>query len=429
MRTVSWLLFALLLLPAAAAQTRLLVGDSEVPGLDQQLVAGVSYAPAHALAAAFGAELELYEHSVALRLGGRLLQLRLVTDPTVAATGDPASLNGQPFEGLAAVRTGSTLLLPVKTVANAFGGHVTVFTGTRDLIEVRLPQARITGLERKVSAGREQVILTLSAPVPFSSHHNSALKTLQFSLDRTDPARLPPVTGSLFSEAWLQHGSAQPELRIMLADGVDWQVSSSAHGSGWQLQVSLAARDDLSGPEQAAPVPAGSRTVLLDPAADRSLIDLALGVAGVLRTQGIEVLLTREDASAAAGNLLAADAADLYLQLDQSADQFAIHWLADANDSAALQRASTLSQADRPALDRLRRQLLLGSYGGNARGAEQASMIAAALEITVASGLPLQQLAQSSGHGILLLVPPELLTDPALADRVATALHSVLVKP
>lgn len=425
MTRACWLLL-LLLAGFTAAQPELIVDGQNAGTVDQHTVAGISYAGAHQLSGAIGAELELLDSSVSLRMAGRMLQLRIVADPERALdAADAAALDGRPVESTAALRLpNGSLLLPVKTVAQAFGGHVTVLSGTRDAVEVRLPIARLSALRGSASL----VSIDLSAPVPYTVYYNEQLSTLQVSFARSEANGLDPVSGSgPWTEAWLLSSAGQPELRISLTEGSSYQLHSERLASGWRFSVAVSGQRAATGAPSVLPPPGtGQLTVLLDPPADRQLLDLALAVASRLREDGLEVLLTRQTTDAAEVSLLAADRASLYMQLGTAPDGISLYWLADAADAAGLRRAAELSGGDQAAVERLRRQLLLGEYGSREQAWAQALSLNEDLPGAQLSGLPLTQLAVSAGHGLLLRIGAGQVQDPELPQRVAAGIIRAL---
>lgn len=428
MRRSLVLLLLSLVLTAGFAQTNLIVDGREVPGLDQATVAGVSYAPARAYASALGAEIEVGFTTVELRMGGRLLQLRLTGDPARTADPDSVAIDGLEAGGNAALQTETGVLLPVKTVAAAFGGYVTVLGGSRDAVEVRLPTATITGLERTGSGGRERLVVTLSSAVPVRTYFNDRLGILQVFFSRTRQPVVSELEGDAFVQAWFLEGGEEPELRVQLAPGASWSVSSQPAGSGVQLVLAITARAEaavLPGTPTAGAARVEGRTVLLDPSATTELIDLALAAADELRLAGVEVTLTRTAARGQATTLLGAATADIYLRLEQGTAN-ALSYLGEAASEAQLQQAVTLSGDDVPAVELLRRQLLLGHHGDLTPGAQAAQLLGEQLGIELPMGLPLTGLVPAAGRGVHLTLEGGLLGDPGLPGSLAAGVLRVL---
>ncbi len=411
---------------AASARTSLIVDGQEVPGLDQQTVPGVSYAPARAFAAALGAELEVSFGTVELRLPGRLLQLRLASDPARTDAADSAAVDGRTVEGHAALQTDAGVLLPVKTVAAAFGGFVTVLGGTRDAVDVRLPSATVTGLERAGSGSGERLLINMSAPVPVRTYFNERTSELQLYFSRTRQPMTSELEGTAFLQARFLQGSQEPELRVQLAPGTTWNLTSVPAGTGVQHALTFTPQAaSLPVPEsQGAPVATGG-TVLLDPPATTALVDLALAVAGELRQAGVDVTLTRNSASEQATTLLGAASADVYLRLEAGAST-AVSFLGDAQSEVHLQQAAVISAADTTAVEQLRRQLLLGHYGDLSAGAQTAALLAEQLGAAAPVSLPLAALVPAAGKGVHLTVETESLADPGLPGRLAAGLLRAL---
>lgn len=427
-----WLWLALLLfMQTAAAQMGLQVAGQPVAGLDQDTVPGVSYAPATAYAAALGAELEIGFAAVELRMAGRLLQLRLTGDPAAAGAADSAALDGREFPGHAAVHTTSGVLLPVKTVATAFGGYVTVLGAAGDVVDVRMPTASLSGLERSGSGAGERLSVSLSAPVPVSVYWNGPLNTLQLTFARTRPAQAGPVSGEGFVQAWLPAVDGDPELRIQLARGRTWQLSTlpAPTGNGWQLMLffpETAGAEPATGLSQPSAATQRGGTILLDPGAETPLVDLALAAATLLRSDGFEVLLTRSSAAEPVGSLLPAAGSDLYLKL-VSGNGNSVAFLFEASDEVQLQQAVRLTGGDQPAVERLRRELLLGRHGDLSEGRRLARALQEGLQLLQpAAGLPLAELTPAAGRGVRLELSADVLSDPGLPERLAEALRSAL---
>lgn len=436
-----YLLVALLclwLLPAALGQTTLLVSGQEVPGLDQQTVAGVSYAPAQPFARALGAELEIGFSTVELRMGGRLLQLRLTGDPDGAAAADSVAIDGTMAAGHAAVQGVEGVMLPVKTAAEAFGGHVTVLSGNRNAVEVRMPTAAVTALERRGSGASERLVVTVSAPVPVRTYFNERLSTLQLHFSRTRPPSVRDQEGDSFLLAGFLSGTEEPELRVSLAPGSSYSLSSQPAGSGWQLVIAFTAPATASPSHapaaeaaaapaalpQVAPTP--SYSVLLDPAAQTELVDLALAVAASLRNSGVEVTVSRTSASQQLTTLLGAATADIQLSITAGSSD-SLHILGDVTSEAGLTQAAELAGGDMAEVERLRRELLVSRDLDLEAGAATAALLGEQLGFTApAVSLPLAGLLPAGGRGVRLALAAESLMDPGLAERLAAGLLHAL---
>lgn len=425
------LVILLLALQTAAAQAVLQVAGQTVAGLDQHTVPGVSYAPAEAFAAAIGADLDTGFAVVELRMAGRLLQLRLTGDPASAAAADSAALDGRAVAGHAAIHTAGGVLLPVKTVATAFGGYVTVLGAAGEVVDVRMPTASLGSLERSGSGAAERLSVSVSAPVPVSVYWNGPLNTLQLTFARTRPVQAEPVAGEGFVRAWWHEGDAGQELRVQLVRDRTWQLSSvpALTGNGWQLVLSFppaAGPAPMAGASSQLPADLRGGTVLIDPAPETALVDLALAVAPLLRTAGFEVLLTRTSAAEPSGTLLAAASSDLYLKLVTGSGN-SVAFLFEAVDEVRLQQAVRMTGGDQPAVERLRRELLLGRHGDLSYGQRFAQALQEQLQLLQpAVGLPLAELTPAAGRGVRLELSADVLGDPGLPERLAEALQSAL---
>ncbi len=413
-------LLLVLLLVTAGWATELVVDGITVPGLDQQTVAGVSYAPAEPFARALGAEFSSDLSTVSLRLGTRTLELRLTSDPVRTDAPGSVGIDGRSAEGHAALDTQGGLLLPVKTVAAAFGGVVTVLSGNRDEVEVRMPRARLASLQRSTSGGSERLLVELTAHVPYSVYYNERLSTLQVRFNRTDLRTIPEaVDGVNFGHAWLQLDNGEPELRVRLAKGVSHELAAVPHGNGWLLAITFSpAPVESAPPVQAAAGggPVGTARVMISHEGSSALADLALAVANSLRSAGVEVL-----AAGATGG--ARPATGLHLYLAGTAGASSLQFLGDPADEAALQQAVQFAGGDGESVERLRRELLLGVHGDLSVGRQLALVLGQELGLPqAAAALPLHEIVPAAGSGVRLQLGINDLSDPGLPERLSAAL-------
>lgn len=408
-------LLVLLVAGSGLAATELIVAGVSVPGLDQQTVAGVSYAPAAGFAAALGAELEIGADTVSLRIGATLLELRLTSDPVRTDAPGSAALNGRELEGHAALSTPDGVLLPVKTVTGAFGGFVTVLSGNRDAVEVRLPRARLQAMRHSTAGGRERLLLQLSAPAPYRAQFNAQLSTLVITFERTDPNPLPLEAGGiLFEHAWQQVQAGQAEVRVRLAPDVNFDLTSEPNvNGGWQLVLNLAS----DAPEETQQLGglSGGRVIIAH-GQDQRLADLALALAQQLRSAGVEVSVMQGELPGPPAS------ADLQLLL-RVASETRVSYLGDP----ATEMALALAAQEGPGVAQLRREILLGLHGDLTAGEQLAARLQAELQLPgSALALPLRELLTARGAGVRLQLGHDLLDNPGLPGLLAGGLQAAL---
>lgn len=413
-------LLVLLLGSAALAAPVVRVGSSEAGLADQVTVPGVTYVPAGPFAAAFGTVLNITAGHALLTFGPHVLELAISDDPALVQLPGGVRLDGAVVDGYAAIRTAAGVLLPVKTVATAFGAHVTVLSGREDAVEVRLPQARITGLESRQLRGGQEFAIGLNAPAAWSAYFNAPRNTLELRFGNTRTPDLVPPEAAPFRQVRTLTGSAgSTEVHLAFRESADYELVERRTAGGWELAVVLNARPDAPdpGPETAAVSAAGAR-IIVDPAGDQGLTDLALQIASELADSGMDVLTSYSPGTAAAA----------VVQLRLSGGAGRVLHLSDALTPEALADAVAEAGGDAEAVAGVRRRLLLDSSAADGGGERIARAVADSLNPghTRLSGGPYPELLTGNGPAVRIEVTREDLSDPGLAARLAAALREGL---
>jgi N-acetylmuramoyl-L-alanine amidase len=428
----------LLLAGPAAAQLPLSVNGWQVDGLRLDLLQNISYAPAVALAEAFGAELVI-DHAagfVTLRMGGRTVQLRIRTAETASEPGS-FTLNAAVRDEPGAIMA-NELFLPVKALAHAFGGYVTQLSGAQPGVVVVLPRGVLQELASHREAGSERIVVSLSSAVPYTVYFNEPLSTLQIPFDRTENATRTTLEGSLFRHASVTGDRGAAELRILLEGDIRYTLHSVPQGSGYQLVVQLSERREV--PAHAV----SPWRVVLDPGpapaagqADQGLV-LAEMVARELEREGLDVQLTRSAdlTPTLAGRTASGGGADLFLSLsvnEKAAEQYALYFLGDAQGSELLEQAIRLNaEAALPdTSEQVRRQVLLGLIPDLAAGRRLADALQGELYSRAdwqgaVREAPLRVLVGAGGRGVLLELNGAAAADPGLPALLAAGIRNAL---
>ncbi len=438
----------LLLAGAAAAQSNLIVNGRVVAGNDTSLVAGSSYAPAAALAQALGATLTADASAglATFTAGGRVLQLRVVADPTAAASGaDAIWLDGRPVPGSAGVQQGAELYVPVKPVAEALGASVTYMSST-DTVLVVQPRGRLTSM-RRFDGRAERLELAVSAPVRFTTFYNEPLGTLHVFLERTDiELRLPPVEGDAFTIATATTGNGASEVRLQLQEGALYDVYAVPDGRGFRLNVVLTERGARSVPQLRMVVDPGhggadGGVMAAGFGAEAVLtLDFAERLAAALRARGISVSLTRDSDHAVdvEQRSRAGIGVDLFLSVHSAElplGEYRAYYLGDVANVTSLEmaiRENAGAVVRGPGTDELRRRLLLGLIPDLDVGRRIAEELAGRLSAMagyragLVTGAPLQVLGGAAGRGVLLEFSPADLASDGLPERLADALAQLV---
>ncbi|HLR46604.1 MAG TPA: hypothetical protein VK092_05540, partial [Deinococcales bacterium] len=393
---------------------QLRVDGTDVAPVDQETVPGVAYAPAAAYAAALGAKLTVTDRSVELTLGAHTVGLTVSDDPALVFLPDGVRLNGEPREGHLAVRTGSSVLLPVKTVAAAFGGHVTVLSGPESAVAVWLPRPRLTGVEVRRSGGRTELVITISAPAEWSEYFNEARNTLELRFPAAEIRTTAVPDSAAFRQVRLTPGRGDTaELHVAFAGPAAYELESRASGGGWELAVVLdgPGAHPQRGAGQADAMPATGSTVIIDPGTAPGLAEFADAFAAELEERGVRT--GRSGSSAAEG--------DLTVQLRLTDSTSTVTYLAEAESRELLAAAVREAGGDEEAVARLRRTLLLAGSGEADAARNLAERLAAGLGLADdrVRGGPFPDLARDSGLTVRLELSAADAADGALPGKLA----------
>lgn len=442
-------LLALLLALAstAAAQANLVVNGRVITNNTTTLVPGSSYAAGAALAQALGATMGV-DSGRALALlesGGRLLQLRVVDEPSEAGGAEAIWLDGRPVPGGAAVWSDGELFLPVKPVAEALGASVT-YLASDDTVLVVQPRGRLTAM-RHGDGRSERLELSVSAPVRYSTYYNEPLGTLHVHFERTDiEVRLPPVEGEAFTIAAASAANGEAEVRIQLAGETRYEVYAVPDGRGFRLNVAFSE----GGAAEQQQV-----RVVLDPGhggTDTGLVTAGFGaesvlalsfaesLASALRARGVTVEFTRDSDLEVGVDLRsrAGVGADLFVSLhvaDLPLGVFRAYYLGDAGNVASLEmavRENAAAELRSGVTDELRRQVLLGLVPDLDVGRRAAEGLAGRLfsiagyRADLVTGAPLQVLGGAAGRGLLLEFAAADMAGSGLPERLAEAIDQLV---
>lgn len=439
-RFLTILLLTLLFSPAAAQQT-LHVNGWLVPDLRLDLLPGVSYAPAIALAEALGAELLLDSNLVTLRLAGRTAQLRVSHSVPEASAAGAFRLNGEANSEPGALASAGIVYLPVRALTSAFGGYITELSGAESGVVAVLPRGTLQDVTSRRDGNSERISVSLSAAVPYSVFLNEPLNTLHIRFERTESSVRPLLEGAFYRQASVVNERGGTELRIALEPATQYSVFAVQQGRGYQLVVHLT---ELSaGSASSAPSPVASWRVVLDPGTPQSESDPALelltAVAAELERQGMDVHLLRSDAvmPSLAGRSAGGSGADLFLSVSVTGDaagSYALYYLGDAQGGELLEQSIRLNAetALPGTTDQLRRQVLLGLVPDLQAGQRLAESLQRTLHAQSAlqggdvRAAPLQVLAGAGGRGVLLELAAVDAADPALPALLALGISSAL---
>ena len=451
MRRVLRALLISLLLGAPAVAQQLLVNGLEVDGLSTELVRGVSYLPADALAASFGAS---YSYDAAaetalFEFAGRLLSLRVYASEAAAAADTSAlRLGGRELAGTGGLLRNGSVYAPIKPVVQAFGGTVTFLESLGTVMAV-FPRARVTGMRVQAQEGSsERLIVSVDGLTSVAAYSNQALGVVQLRFDRSDLDAPQQLSGEGFSRASLTSAAGSTDLRLTLAPEYRYESFAVPNAQGFSLVV------DIVPVTAETPERATGRRIVLDPghgAADPGLaaapgseasltLAFAQRLADALLDQGFDVRLTRHDEGDVplAARSQQGIGSSLYLSLHAAAlpsGQYNLYYLGDVQEGASLELA--LRENARAALAEgstgaLRRQLLLKLVPDAAQGERYARALSGELSrragLRAASQLPvpLAVLEGAAGRGLLLELSPEDLADESLPSTLAEALAVML---
>ena len=433
----------------ALAQNTLVVNGVTVDGNTTELVAGTSYAPAAALASALGARFYTdADTTVAtLQLGGHVLAVKVVSDPTKASGGGAAlHLDGRALAGPAAVLQTGDVLVPVKQVAEALGGKVAYLQKDHTVVVVQ-PRAQVTALTTEGSGPQQRLVVHVSAPVGTSTFFNEPVATLQLHFDRTDVASgVSGVVGDAFVRADAGASGGGADVRVQLAPGTSYQVYSLPDGNGFRLVVAFTPKGTA--------VQTGARIVIdpghggKDPGTNfpgyGSEASLTLAFADQLQkdlqARGFDVALTRTGDFTVDAATRSRDGvgADLFVSIHGTvlpAGQFHAYYLSDASGVSSLDaaiRKNAQSAVQSQDVNALRRKILLGLVPQLDVGRSFAEGLGTQLfqnggyRSSETTGAPLYVLGGAAGRGVLLEFSPQDLASSALATDLASALATLL---
>lgn len=435
----------------AGAQVQLAVNGVAVPGATTTLVPGVTYAPAVDLAAALGAEVDADPMAgrATFTLGAAVVQVELVADARQALARDPAiTRDGAVRPGSAGIHDGFEAFVPVKGVAEAFGGRVSFVQGS-GVVVVVLPRPALTVRVDGSGAG-QRLVFRLDAPARIVSYLNEATSVLDLRFERTD-ADATALDGAAFVRASVAPVRGSTEVRIQLLPDRTARVLTLPDGNGVSVVVAFAAES-----EPIDLVAARDARLVLDAGHDPS--DPGLMVDGVRETDvtrafvdavaealagsGIDVARTRPSPVAVSltDRSVLGVGADAFVSVHVAplaAGRGRVYVLDDASGAAAMDmavRRNAESALASPSTDALRRTLLLGlvadvDAGWRLAGALRTALGAAGLTLDPVEGAPLAVLEGAAGRGVLLELSPVDLADPSLPRALAAALVAALTTP
>ena len=443
---------ALVLLASAAfagAQNTLVVNGITVDGNTTALVKGTSYAPAAALAGALGARYFTDGDTTmaTFQLGGHVLAAKVVSDPSKADQPGGLHLDGRTIPGPAAVLQTGDVLVPVKPVVEALGGHVAYFQKDHAVVVVQ-PRAKLTALTTEGSGAGQRLVLHVSAPVGTSRFYNAPVSTLQLHFDRTDVASgVSGIEGSAFVRADASASGSGADVRIQLAPNTTYQVYSLPDGSGFRMIVAFSPK----GATAATVAP----HIVIDPGhggedpginfpgyGSEASLTLAFSEAlqKALQARGFDVTLTRTGDYTVDAATRSRDGvgADLFVSIHGAvlpAGQFHAYYLSDAAnidelDAAIRKNAQSAVQSQN--VSALRRKILLGLVPQLDVGRSFAEGLSSQLfqnggyRSSDTSGAPLYVLGGAAGRGVLLEFSPQDLASTSLPTDLASALAALL---
>lgn len=435
-----------LLASFAAAETGLVVNGVSVAGSTSEVVPGVSYVPVPAFIEQLGAAALPDQSGNTLRLvaAGRFLELPIVSPEAARET--TVRFDGTGRSGYPAVHQDGTTYIPVKVVAEAFGASVT-FIDAQKRVVVTQPRPRFSRMSVQHTPS-ERLVLRLSAPTRYDLTFIDQ-RTMELSFPRVDTELfLPPVKGTLFNEARVEHRGETVVVKITATEAIDARVVELPHAGGRGFDLLLVFATDASG----AGIHAGAN-ITLDPAfggdspgqqfsgygSEAELTyQLARRVQDQLATHGIAANLTRAEHAGPAvlERSLGGLGADLFVSLhgaDLPVGEFQVYYLGDATDIATLDyaiRANSL--APNTDIDQLRREILLTYQVDLATGRSLAEAFGQRLSalggyrLRSVQAAPLQVLGGAAGRGVFIEFSPADLASPTLAEHVANAVLELL---
>lgn len=429
-----------------AADNDLVVNGVHIAGSTSDLLPGVSYAPVNTLAEQLGAAVLPDQSGNTLRLlaAGRFLELPF-GEPGASAEAtmryDGAVRSGHP-----ALHIDGVTYVPVKAVAEAFGGSVT-FVSEHKRVVVTQPRPRLSTMTRQDDPS-ERLVLRLSAPARYDLTFVDS-RTIELSFPRVDTELfIPPVRGTLFTEARIEHRGENVVVRMIIQDGVDARAVELPHAGrrGFDLLVVFVSAESGDGMYDDA-------TIVLDPAGGGAetgqvfsgygteselAYQLAERLQQELATHGIGASLTRPEngAPGVIERSLLGLGSDVFLSLhaaDLAVGEFNVYYLGDAQNIATLDYTIRLNNtAGDNDSERLRRDILLNYQVELATGRTIAETFAQRLanlggyRVTGVQAAPLQVLGGAAGRGVFLEFSPADLAAPELARHVTQVVIELL---
>lgn len=442
MRTLT-ILFLSLWAVAFAAETGLVVNGVSVGGSTSDLVPGVSYVPVAPFIDQLGAAALPDQSGNTLRLiaAGRFLELPVVAPADAQQT--TIRFDGTGRSGYPAVHQDGTTYIPVKVVAEAFGASVTFITEQKRVV-VTQPRPRFSRMSVQDTPS-ERLVLRLSAPARYDLTFIDQ-RTLELSFPRVDTELfLPPVRGTLFTEARVEHRGETVVVRVTAPETLDARVVELPHAGGRGFDLLLVFATDSSG----AGIHAGAN-ITIDPAfggdtpgqqfsgygSEAELTyQLAKRMQDELATHGVAANITRAEHAnpAVLERSLGGLGADLFISLhgaDLPVGEFSVYYLGDATDIATLDYAIRVNASSD--IDELRREILLRYQVDLATGRSLAEALGQRLSalggyrLRSVQAAPLQVLGGAAGRGVFIELSPADLASPTLAEHLATATLELL---
>ena len=453
----------LLLSGVVFAQKDLVVNGQSVAGLTTQLVPDVAYAPAEALAQAFGANFSFDgAQSATFSYAGRLLAVQVYPTATEAAANTMAlALEGQARAGTGAVLSNGQVFLPVRAVAQVFEAE-SYDPGGEEPVVVVSPRAT---LERAYltsgDEGRyERLVLEFDGLATFDEYVNEALGTVRLRFPNTDARTAQNSQGTYFRQAVVAPNDGFIDVRI---EGIspDYRYESyvSPTADGVSVTIDILPRDEpVAAPEATSPDTADSATgrrVVLDPShggADAGLrfgadseselvLDFAQRLQSALASRGVSVSLTRSQdvGLSVAQRSSQAVGADMFISLHAatlSPSNYNLYYLGEAAQAETLElavRESAARALQNSDIDGLRRRLLLDLVPNLAQGERYAERLqnafqsASGYSANVQAAAPLSVLEGAAGRGLMLEFSPNDLRDnPQLVEQLAQSIAAAL---
>lgn len=189
----------------------------------------IAYTSAAEFATALGLDLNVTNNSVILIQGGRTISLTLIESASDASTYTKAlEINGIKSKGQAAGRSVNTVVVPVKTVAEAAGATV---SDSGNQIDVLIDPAILKGVGKETGLTSDRVALSLSKDVGFTSRieGNTLVVYLRNTVGENNPWE---VGGKYIDVLNINTVGNKVEVRTKLAPTVGYNVYGIAASEG-----------------------------------------------------------------------------------------------------------------------------------------------------------------------------------------------------